>query len=85
MSHHPAKSYHTLHELLSAVLGPDYSKGDKFYRFWVQKWNAWRTKHPGLPYQIKCAVCSGEEAKLDRKHGKWKESKPRREDRDLED
>jgi hypothetical protein len=75
---HPARIYRTLDEFLSDVIGSGYSKAHKHYRFWVRKWNAWKTKHPGLPYRIKCAICSGKSAKLDRKHGQWKDKQPHR-------
>jgi hypothetical protein len=80
MPHHPPHTFRTLDEFLSHVVGSGYSKAHKHYRFWVAKWNAWKARHPGLPYRIKCAICSGQEAKLDRKYGKWKDKKPRREE-----
>lgn len=80
MPHHPPHTFRTLDEFLSQVLGSGYSKAHKHYRFWVAKWNAWKARHPGLPYMIKCAICSGREAKLDRKHGRWKNHKPHREE-----
>lgn len=75
MPPHPLRSYRTLDEFLSSVIGVGYSKAHKHYRFWVAKWNAWKAKHPGLPYRIKCAICSGKEAKMDRKLGRWKTSR----------
>lgn len=80
MPHHPPSTFRTLDEFLLRFIGPGYSKAHKHYRFWVRKWKAWKERHPGLPYPIKCLICSGKEAKLDRKHGKWKDKKPRREE-----
>ena len=75
---HPARVYHTCDQLLASVVGQGFNREEHMRRFWIRRWNAWKVRHPGLPFMIKCAVCSGNERKQDRKHGKWKDSKPRR-------
>lgn len=82
MPHHLLHSYRTLDEFLTALIGPGYSKAHKRYRFWVQKWNAWKSRHPGLPYRVRCPICSGEEDRISRKLG-WR--KPGREQRRREE
>lgn len=74
MPSHPLRSYFTLDEFLTAVLGADYSKAHRHYRFWMAKWSTWKTKNPVLPYRVKYAFCSGKVAKLDHKLGRWKTS-----------
>lgn len=72
MPPHPLRTYRTLDEFLTAVLGVGYSKDYRHYRFWIAKWVAWKARHPGLPYRIKCPICSGKEQKISYKLGWWK-------------
>ena len=48
---------------------------EKDKRYWELRWKRFKLRHPSEPFILRCAVCSGREMRMDRKHGKWKDSK----------
>jgi hypothetical protein len=70
---HHTEVYRTLDDLLTLVDPVPGRRRDWGFRYWIRIWKAWRSRHPGKPYVIKCYMCSGF-PKQEIKNGTWKVS-----------
>lgn len=76
-NNHPAHIYNTFQEFFSDCY-PDQK------RLAAKIWKKHIEKHGNVPLILKCAVCSGEEHRVDIKLGKYKQSRKSRVERDEE-
>lgn len=87
MSKHHAHIFSTLESVLTYYVEPWKEDGDDLMakeadKFARKVWKAHVQKHGNVPLIQKCAVCSGEEAKLDIKYGRFNPKRPSKRLRD---
>ena len=83
---HVASKYNSLPELLEENECA-YSDGEeettkKRRRYWIKVWKRHIEKHGNVPLIQKCTICSGQEQKIDIKKGRWKPTRPTKNERD---
>lgn len=76
-NHHHAEVINSLEEYLTIWV-----QEERVLRKARARWKQHVEKHGNVPMIRKCAVCSGEERKLDRKRGVWKDRRPSKWERD---